>query len=73
MSTPYHLIAYAHVYVCKCINCERKKNLQFEILAIKTRPTVANFITVAQGIKYRRHMFLGIKRILRNTLGYNYC
>ena len=30
-STPYHIIAYAHVYVCESINCERRKNSHFAI------------------------------------------
>ena len=31
MSTLYHIIAYAHVYVCESINCDRRKNSQFAI------------------------------------------
>ena len=39
-STLYHIIVYAHVYVCKSINCEHRKYSQFAINGyLQLKPT----------------------------------
>ena len=51
--TPYHIIVYAHVYICESINCEHKKYSQFAInrySQLKTDLRYAVFLTCIEQV-----------------------